>query len=125
MEAYQYEALKNIGAPVFTAAEVLKEYGHDETEDLNFPPNLVIKPSTPEEISQILTYCNQEKIPVTPAGARTGLSGGSLPIRGGVLLSMEKFNRILKIDTDNLQVTTEPGVITEELQNAVDRKSVV
>lgn len=119
MEAYQYEALKIIGAPVFTAAEVLKEYGHDETEDLNFPPNLVIKPSTPEEISQILTYCNQEKIPVTPAGARTGLSGGSLPIRGGVLLSMEKFNRILKIDTDNLQVTTEPGVITEELQNAV------
>jgi glycolate oxidase len=119
MKPYQYEDLEKIGAAVFTATELLKEYGHDETEDLNFPPNLVIKPSTTDEISQILTYCNQEKIPVTPAGARTGLSGGALAIHGGVLLSMEKFNRILKIDTDNLQVTTEPGVITEELQNAV------
>ena len=76
-------------------------------------------PTSVEEISRVLTYCHAEGIAVTPAGARTGLSGGCLPIHGGVLVSMEKFNRILHIDTDNLQVTTEPGVITEVLQQAV------
>jgi len=99
--------------------EQLREYGHDETEDYVFPPELVLLPTTVEEISAIVKYCHQEGIPVTPAGARTGLSGGCLPLHGGVLVSMEKFNKILNIDTDNLQVTTEPGVITEVLQQAV------
>jgi len=99
--------------------EQLREYGHDETEDYVFPPELVLLPTTVEEVSAIVKYCHQEGIPVTPAGARTGLSGGCLPLHGGVLVSMEKFNKILNIDTDNLQVTTEPGVITEVLQQAV------
>lgn len=99
--------------------EQLREYGHDETEDYVFPPELVLLPTTVEEVSAIVTYCHQEGIPVTPAGARTGLSGGCLPLHGGILVSMEKFNKILNIDTDNLQVTTEPGVITEVLQQAV------
>ena len=76
----------------------LKHYGHDETEDLSFPPHIVLKPSDPKQISAILAYCHTNKIPVTPAGARTGLSGGALPVYGGVLLSMEKFNKILSID---------------------------
>lgn len=67
---------------------------------------------------------SRRKIPVTPAGARTGLSGGSLPIHGGVLLSMEKFNKILKIDEKNHQVITEPGVITQVLQDAVKEKGL-
>ena len=99
--------------------EQLRAYGHDETEDFVFPPELVLLPTTVEEVSTIVTYCHQEGIPVTPAGARTGLSGGCLPLHGGVLVSMEKFNKILTIDTDNLQVITEPGVITEVLQQAV------
>lgn len=104
--------------------EQLVEYGHDETEDLNFPPAIVLKPTTVEEIASIMRYCHEHAIPVTPAGARTGLSGGALPIHGGVLLSMEKFNRILEIDEKNHQVTTEPGVITQVLQNAVKEKGL-
>ena len=104
--------------------DILFEYGHDETEDLNFPPAIVLKPTTVEEIASIMRYCHEHEIPVTPAGARTGLSGGALPIHGGVLLSMEKFNRILEIDEKNHQVTTEPGVITQVLQNAVREKGL-
>lgn len=104
--------------------EALNEYGHDETEDLLFRPEVVLKPTTPQEVSAILRYCNEQKIAVTPSGARTGLSGGALPVFGGVALSMEKFNRILEIDEKNHQVITEPGVITQLLQDAVKEKGL-
>ena len=122
----QLENFKSIvGAEyVFVDEEVLNHYAHDETEFLHFPPDVVIKPRTPEEISAIMKICNQHKIPVTPRGAGTGLSGGALPHLGGVLLSMERFNSILHIDERNLQVTTEPGVITEVLQNTVKEKGL-
>ncbi len=100
-------------------AESLKNYGHDETEDLLFLPEAVIKPRTAKEISEILKLANQEMIPVTPRGAGTGLSGGALPIHSGIILSMERFNHILQIDERNLQATVEPGVINEAFQNAV------
>ena len=99
-------------------------YNHDHTEDLHFTPCVVLLPQNAEEVSQILAYCHQHNIPVTPAGARTGLSGGCLPIHGGVLLSSEKLNRIIAIDEKNAQVITEPGVITEALQNAVKEKGL-
>jgi glycolate oxidase len=99
-------------------------YDHDHTEDLHFAPSVVLLPQNTQEVSEILAYCHVHNIPVTPAGARTGLSGGCLPIHGGVLLSSEKLNRIIEIDEKNAQVTTEPGVITEELQNAVKAKGL-
>lgn len=99
-------------------------YGHDETEALSFPPEVVLKPRTAIEISEILKICNAESIPVTPRGAGTGLSGGALPHLGGVLLSTERMNSMLQIDEQNLQITTEPGVVTEELQNAVKAKGL-
>jgi len=99
-------------------------YNHDHTEDLHFTPSVVLLPQNSQEVSEILAYCHAHNIPVTPAGARTGLSGGCLPIHGGVLLSSEKLNRIIEIDEKNAQVTTEPGVITEELQNAVKAKGL-
>lgn len=108
----------------FIDQEQLDKYSHDETEDLHFLPEIVLKPNTTEEVSKILAYCNAHQIYVTPSGARTGLSGGALPIKGGVALSMEKFNKILQIDENNLQVTTEPGVITEVLQNTVREKGL-
>jgi glycolate oxidase len=101
-----------------------KEYGHDETEDLLFLPDVVLKPETTAEVSAIMKYCNDALIPVTPSGARTGLSGGALPIHKGVALSMEKFNRVLHIDEKNHQVITEPGVITQVLQDAVKEKGL-
>ncbi len=100
------------------------KYASDETEDLQFFPEVGVKPRSPHEISAILIIANQHQIPVTPQGARTGLSGGALPVFGGIALSMERFNQILKIDERNLQVTTEPGVITEILQDAVREKNL-
>src|SRR5258706_13307948 len=109
---------------IFCDEETLHHYAHDETEDLNYLPEIVIKPRTAEEISAILKICNKERIPVTPRGAGTGLSGGALPHLGGVLLSTERMNSILQIDEKNLQVITKPGIITEVLQNAVKEKKL-
>lgn len=104
---------------VFTAPEELGVYAHDETEGLVFYPEVALRPQNAAQISAILKHCNTRRIPVTPRGAGTGLSGGALPVLGGVLLSTEKLNRILHIDAQNLQVTTEPGVITQVLQETV------
>ena len=109
---------------VFVDEESLLHYSHDETEALSYLPEVVIKPRTVEEISAIMKICNGNKIPVTPRGAGTGLSGGALPQLGGLLLSTERMNSILKIDERNLQVITEPGVITEALQDAVKEKGL-
>ena len=97
----------------------LYRYSHDETEDLSFMPELVVKPKTTEEVASIVKLCHAYNIPVTPQGARTGLSGGALPVMGGIALSSEYLNKILSIDKDNLQVVVEPGVIVQELQEAV------
>jgi len=126
LRAEHLEAFRKIVGEQYVLAddESKQTYGRDETENLLFPPELVIKPRTAEEISAILRICNKDGIPVTPRGAGTGLSGGALPHLGGVLLSTERMNSILQIDERNLQVTTEPGVITEVLQNAVKEKKL-
>jgi glycolate oxidase len=102
----------------------MEDYGHDKTEDYFFMPDVVVKPRTSEEISQVLKICDANKIPVTPRGAGTGLSGGALPVKKGVVVSMERFDKILDIDELNLQATVEPGVITEVFQNAVKEKGL-
>src|SRR5215217_5939056 len=109
---------------VFVDEEVLNNYASDETEDLHFLPDVVVKPANAAEISEIIKICNQYKIHVTPRGAGTGLSGGALPHLGGVLLSIERLNKIIEIDERNLQLITEPGVITEVLQDAVKAKGL-
>jgi glycolate oxidase len=109
---------------VFSDQETLNSYGHDETEDFVFPPSVLVKPANEKEISEILKIANQHQIPVTAIGARTGLSGGSLCIRKGIGLSMERFNKILNIDEQNLQVIVEPAVITQVLREAVAEKGL-
>ena len=109
---------------VFTDQETRNHYGKDETEDYVFPPSVVLKPATPEEIAAIVKIANIHKIPVTAIGARTGLSGGALSVHQGIGLSMERFNRILNIDEQNLQVTVEPAVITQVLREAVAEKDL-
>jgi glycolate oxidase len=109
---------------VFTDAESFEKYGSDETEKLHYSPAVVVKPRKAEEISALMQLANKHLIPVTPRGAGTGLTGGALPHLGGLVIAMERFNSILEIDERNLQVTTEPGVITEVLQNAVKEKSL-
>lgn len=109
---------------VFLDDKTLDEYSHDETEDLKFYPSIVLKPNNTNEISAILKYCNERMIPVTPCGARTGLSGGSLPIMGGVALSTENLNSIISIDERNMQATVEPGVINQIFRDAVEQKGL-
>ena len=109
---------------ILTDSTKLIDFSHDETEDLIFTPEIVIKPGNTKEISKIIVYCNQKLIPVTPCGARTGLSGGSLPILGGVVLSTERLNKIVNIDERNLQATVEPGVINQKFREAVNEKGL-
>jgi glycolate oxidase len=119
----EFEAIVGV-ENVLVDAEKRQAYSHDETEDYSFLPDVVLKPGSPQEISSVLKICHEHVIPVTPRGAGTGLSGGALPIQKGVVLSMERFNKILNIDELNLQATVEPGVITEIFQNAVKEKNL-
>lgn len=109
---------------LFLDQETRNHYGHDETEDYVFPPAVVLKPGTLEEISAILKVANQYKIPITAIGGRTGLSGGALCVHQGIGLSMERFNKILHVDEQNLQVIVEPAVITQVLREAVAEKGL-
>ena len=109
---------------IFTETEILNEYSHDETENLSYPPEVLLKPGDSSEVSAIMKFAFENKIPVTPIGARTGLSGGALCLFGGIGLSMERFNKIISIDEDNLQLVVEPGVITQELQQEVAKKGL-
>lgn len=125
--AHQFlEAFETIvgKAHVYATPEMVEGYGRDQTENLFYPPDLVIRPQTATEVSEIMKICHAHKIPVTPRGAGTGLSGGALPQWGGVVVSFERMNKILHIDEENLQVTTEPGVITEVLQDTVKAKGL-
>jgi glycolate oxidase len=106
---------------ISTNQEQLEHYGQDETEDFVFPSEVVVKPQTVEQVAAVSKICNDNQIPLTTRGAGTGLSGGALPIHGGVLLSMEKFNKILNIDERNLQATVEPGVINYIFQEEVTK----
>ncbi|MGK4569115.1 FAD-binding oxidoreductase [Flavobacterium sp. 3HN19-14] len=109
---------------IFLDEETRNHYGHDETEDYVFPPGVLVKPANVQEISEIMKLAGQYKIPVVPIGGRTGLSGGALSIHRGLGISMERLNKILEIDEKNLQVTTEPAVITQILREAVAEKGL-
>lgn len=118
-----FEALKTIvGLEAISSDAVdLERYGQDETEDFVFLADVVVKPQTVNQVSAIARLCYEHRIPLTTRGAGTGLSGGALPVKGGVLLSTEKLNRILEIDTRNLQATVEPGVINYVFQEEVKK----
>ncbi|QNR23277.1 FAD-binding oxidoreductase [Croceimicrobium hydrocarbonivorans] len=109
---------------IITNPEEREPYGHDETEDYQFSPDLVLKPSSAEAVAKIIKHCNDRRIPVYTSGARTGLSGGALPVYGGVVLSTERLNRIIEIDERNLQATVEPGVINQVFHEACKEKGL-
>src|SRR5690606_12326525 len=105
--------------------ESLHKYSHDETEDLSFYPEAAALPESAEEVSALVKLCNNHLIPITPRGAGTGLSGAALPVLRGLVISMERMNKLIKIDERNLQVCVEPGLITEELIDAVAEKGLL
>ncbi len=109
---------------LLTDETTLEEHGRDETEDLLFLPQVVAIPENTNQISQLMQVCLREHIAVTVRGAGSGLAGAALPVYGGLVISMKRFDQILNIDERNFQVTVEAGVITEHLQNTLKAKGL-
>ncbi len=108
---------------LFLDTDTRNHYGHDETEDYIFPPSVVLKPGSTQEVAAVMELANEYGVPVVPIGGRTGLSGGALSIYEGIGLSMERFNKI-DIDEKNLQATVEPAVITQVFREAAKEKGL-
>ena len=102
----------------------MEPYSHDEVVGLRAQPEVVVRPTTTEQVAQIMRLAQRERVPVTPRGAGMGLSGGAVPLHGGIVLSLEKMNRILEIDRENLMVTVEPGVLTGDIHRAVEAEGL-
>ncbi len=119
-----------IGAHNVSAeAEKLESYSHDEVPanayGREYRASLLVFPESTAHVSEIMKIASRERIPVTPRGAGTGLSGGALPVHGGIVMSFEKMNRILEIDEANLTVTAEPGVVTAEISRAAASRGLL
>jgi glycolate oxidase len=109
------------GDSVVTDPEVLAPFASDSTEDLVFMPEVAVLPRTAAEIQAIVRIASEHHIPVTPRAGGTGLSGGALPVLGGILLSCHRMNQIVEIDRENLIGVVEPGVITQVFQEEVEK----
>jgi glycolate oxidase len=118
--------LRAIVGPRFVATDpdALKAASCDETEDLCFLPEVVVRPRTAQEVAEILKLATEAGFPVTPRGGGTGLSGGALPVFGGIVLAMDRFDKIIEIDRENLFAVVESGVITETFQDAVEAQGL-
>lgn len=104
-----------------TAPERLEPFGQDESDLGSFPPQVVVFARSTAEVSKVLALGSALKIPVTPVGTRTGKSGGSLPVHGGVALSLERMNRILEVSPADLLMVVQPGVLTQQLDDEAAR----
>lgn len=111
-------------AGVLVGAEPMEPYTHDEVVGLRADPEVVVRVTSAEQVAEVFRLAQQERVPVTPRGAGYGLSGGAVPVCGGIVLSTEKMNRILEIDRENLMVTVEPGVITGDIHRAVEAEGL-
>ena len=109
----QLESIVGKGA-VLTAKEDLATYSYDGTTTWSHSPEVVVLPTTTEQISEILKLANENLIPVTPRGSGTNISGGSIPVKGGIVVCTTKMNRVLDVNKVNLTATVEPGVVLQD-----------
>jgi len=109
---------------VLTAREDLATYAYDGTTTWSHAPDVVVLPTTTDQISKILNLANHNRIPVTPRGSGTNISGGSVPVNGGIVVCTTKMNRILDINKANLTATVEPGVVLQDLHNALAKENL-
>ncbi len=125
MEPSLHSALASIVGEQFALRDPsqLEAYGRDALQ-IGHPADLVLVPGTAGEISAIARLCNEHRIPLVVRGAGTGYTGGAVPIRGGIVLSMERFDRILEIDEENLLAVVQAHVITRQLQDAVEARGL-
>ena len=112
-----------VGEPyvIFDNTDAMLDYAHDEVAGAEHAhnPEAVVKPANGAEISAIMQLANRERVPVTPRGAGSGLSCGAVPVFGGILLALERMNRILEIDRENMVAVVEPGVVTNDINEAI------
>ncbi|WP_024791629.1 FAD-binding oxidoreductase [Lebetimonas sp. JS032] len=126
IESRHIENLKNIVGDddIKTDKAHLRAYSYDATKE-HFYPDAVIFPENEKEVSDILKYCNNNKIAVIPRGAGSGFTGGALPVNGGIILAVEKYmNKIIEIDEKDMVAVVQPGVINSELQKEVEKKGL-
>ncbi|MDA3903246.1 MAG: FAD-binding protein [Desulfuromusa sp.] len=109
---------------VITEAEDLLVLGYDATPGLYHAPDVVVYPTSTEAVQDALQIARNEVLPITPRGSGSGLSGGSIPAKGGMVFCLNRMDKILQIDEENLTVTAEAGVITMDLANAVAEKGL-
>jgi glycolate oxidase len=116
-----HDALAAIVGPEHIRADAasLESYGVDALGQ-GHPPDIVVLPANASQISAIARFCSGQRIPLVVRGAGTGFTGGAVPTQGGIVVSMERMNRILEIDETNLLAVVEPNVITADLQRAVE-----
>jgi glycolate oxidase len=102
------------------------DYSHDEfsLRDIAREPDVVVKPQSTQEVSRILRLSNEEKIPVTPRGGATGLCGGCVPTSGGIVLSLERMNRIVEVDRHNQMIVAEAGVMLMDFYPHVEEEGL-
>jgi glycolate oxidase/D-lactate dehydrogenase len=98
-------------------------YSYDATR-LSFPPDVVVIPESEEDVKKVVKICYEEGVPITPRGAGSGYTGGAIPVKGGVLISFEKMDKVSWIDEDNAVAKVQPGVITYRLQQAVEKRGL-
>lgn len=117
VDAAIIEKLQNIAGDenVITDTHTLENYSHDETPLYKAMPEVAVKPTSTEQVSEVMKLAFKKNIPVTPRGGGTCLSAGAVPIRGGIVLSLEKMNKVIEIDKDNMMAVVETGIITEQL----------
>ena len=120
------ESLRTIAGAdnVLSFDDDIEKYAHDEVIGLRAAPEVVVKAGSSGQVSEILRLAQEERVPVTPRGAGYGLSGGAVPVCGGIVLSTEKMNRILELDKKNLMITVEPGVMTGEIHRSVEAEGL-
>ena len=111
---------------IYTGNDIHDDFTHDEMPEYGkFTPELLVEALNAHEVSKIMEYAYKNNIPVTPRGSGTGLCGGAVAIKGGLMLSLAKMNRILEIDEENLVTTVEPGILLMELSKAVEEKGLM
>jgi glycolate oxidase len=105
---------------VFTGEKINNDFSHDEMGGISKMPDVLVEVLTTEEVSKIMKYAFDNRIPVVARGSGTGLVGASVPICGGIMINMSKMNKILEIDEENLTLTLEPGVLLMEISKFVE-----
>jgi len=120
--AAELKAIVGDAYVVYDDPEKLEAYSHDEIPDPHYAhsPEALVRPRAAKEIAAVMKLANRERIPVTPRGAGSGLSGGAVPVCGGIVLLVDRMNQILEIDRDNMMVVVEPGVVTADINERLE-----